>query len=96
MGQRTGKTSNAYRYRPEFSVSKTIVPATTSFRAPALPSACHPDATAVTAELTIARRQDASKKAPLILDGDGLVLKAIAIDGAPLLPPRLSGDTLTS
>jgi aminopeptidase N len=44
----------------------------------------HPDVTVVTAELTVTRREGVSKKAPLILDGDGLVLKKIAIDGAPL------------
>src|SRR5690349_18628930 len=44
----------------------------------------HPDATAVTAELTVARREGVSKKAPLILDGDGLLLKGIAIDDKPL------------
>src|SRR5687767_15902289 len=70
----TGQIFRLEDYRP----SDYLIPRTgLAFR-------LHPDATAVTAELTIVRRQDASKKAPLILDGDGLVLKAIAIDGAPL------------
>jgi aminopeptidase N len=70
----TGQVFRLEDYRP----SDYLIPRTSlTFR-------LHPDATVVTAELTVARRQGASKKAPLILDGDGLVLKAIAIDGTPL------------
>jgi aminopeptidase N len=43
-----------------------------------------PDSTAVVSELTIARRPGAAKNAPLILDGDGLLLKRIELDGKAL------------
>ena len=70
----TGQVFRLEDYRP----SDYLIPRTSlAFR-------LDPDATVVTAELTVARQQGASKKAPLILDGDGLALKKIAIDGAPL------------
>ncbi|MFA6156038.1 aminopeptidase N [Mesorhizobium sp.] len=40
-----------------------------------------PDATRVTAVLTIERREATATSAPLVLDGDGLTLKRIEIDG---------------
>ncbi|MGE0281242.1 MAG: aminopeptidase N [Rhizobiaceae bacterium] len=43
----------------------------------------HPTETRVTAELTIRRTEDAKKSAPLVLDGDGIVLVSLAIDGRP-------------
>jgi aminopeptidase N len=70
----TGQVFRLEDYRP----SDYLIPQTD------LVFRLHPDATVVRAELTVFRRQGASKKAPLILDGDGLVLKAIAIDGEPL------------
>jgi aminopeptidase N len=70
----TGQVFRLEDYHP----SDYLIPTTSlSFR-------LHPDATVVTAELTIARRQGTSKKAPLILVGDGLALKRIEIDGARL------------
>ncbi len=70
----TGQVFRLEDYRP----SDYLIPRTSlAFR-------LHPGKTIVTAELTIARREGVSKKAPLILDGDGLVLKRIEIDGVPL------------
>ncbi|MBA3446402.1 MAG: aminopeptidase N, partial [Pseudaminobacter sp.] len=46
-----------------------------------------PDRTIVTSDLTIQRRAGVDKDAPLILDGDGLVLLSVAIDGRPLQAP---------
>ena len=45
-----------------------------------------PDRTKVVAELTIERRPGADAAAPLILDGDGLVLVRVEIDGVALQP----------
>ena len=70
----TGQVFRLEDYRP----SDYLIPRT------ALTFRLNPDATTVTAELTVVRREGASKKAPLILDGDGLSLKSIAIDGEPL------------
>ncbi|MEP9388805.1 aminopeptidase N [Mesorhizobium sp. KR9-304] len=70
----TGQVFRLEDYRP----SDYIIPQTSlTFR-------LHPDATSVLAELTVARRHGASKNAPLILSGDGLVLKRIELDGLPL------------
>jgi aminopeptidase N len=70
----TGQVFRLEDYRPsDYLIQRTGL----TFR-------LHPDATAVTAELMIARRQGAAKQAPLVLDGDDLVLKSIAIDGEPL------------
>jgi aminopeptidase N len=70
----TGQVFRLEDYRP----SDYLIPRTSLlFR-------LHPDATVVTADLVIARQPGASKKAPLILVGDGLALKRIEIDGAPL------------
>jgi aminopeptidase N len=44
----------------------------------------HPTETRVTADLTIRRAEHAKKSPPLVLDGDGLRLDALAIDGLPL------------
>ncbi len=43
-----------------------------------------PDRTTVVSELEVARRPGAKANAPLILHGDGLLLKRIEIDGKPL------------
>ncbi|RUX04919.1 aminopeptidase N, partial [Mesorhizobium sp. M2A.F.Ca.ET.037.01.1.1] len=43
-----------------------------------------PDATHVTALLTIERREGVAPAAPLVLDGDGLTLLGLAIDGQAL------------
>ncbi len=40
-----------------------------------------PDSTAVVAELEIERREGVAKDAPLVLDGDGLLLKRLEING---------------
>jgi aminopeptidase N len=45
----------------------------------------HPAETRVVAELTIRRAGHAKKSAPLVLDGDGLTLAALAIDGRPAI-----------
>src|SRR5690606_4089705 len=42
-----------------------------------------PDETYVTAKLTVERRKGVAKNAPLALDGDGLDLVALYIDGKP-------------
>ena len=56
-----------------------------------------PGATRVMARLTIERREGAGRQAPLVLDGDGLKLLRLEMDGAPLAgggyeasPDRLS------
>ncbi|RVC02503.1 aminopeptidase N, partial [Mesorhizobium sp. M7A.F.Ca.AU.001.01.1.1] len=56
-----------------------------------------PDATRVTAVLTIERRDGVSASAPLVLDGDGLTLKHIEIDGKKVKPADLlaTPDQLT-
>lgn len=56
-----------------------------------------PDATRVTALLTIERRDGISASAPLVLDGDGLTLKRIEIDGKKVKPADLlaTPDQLT-
>ena len=70
----TGQVFRLEDYRP----SDYLIPRTElTFR-------LSPDRTAVVAELTIARRPGAARNAPLILDGDGLVLKRIEIDGTAL------------
>ncbi|MBX3581323.1 MAG: aminopeptidase N [Rhizobiaceae bacterium] len=45
-----------------------------------------PDATLVRAELSMVRRHGVAAGAPLVLDGDGLILKSVAVDGAALTP----------
>ncbi|MBN9218848.1 MAG: aminopeptidase N [Mesorhizobium sp.] len=56
-----------------------------------------PRATTVTAILTIERRQGVTGSSPLVLDGDGLSLKRIEIDGKMVKPSELaaSPDQLT-
>jgi len=70
----TGQVFKLEDYRP----SDYLIPRTElSFR-------LSPDATEVKAVLTIERRDDVATTAPLVLDGDGLVLKKLDIDGTPL------------
>ncbi len=70
----TGQVFRLEDYRP----SDYLIPRTElTFR-------LSPDSTAVVSELTIARRPGAAKNAPLILDGDGLLLKRIEVDGKAL------------
>lgn len=72
----TGQVFKLEDYRPsDFSIPQTGL----TFR-------LLPDATRVTAVLTIERRDGAAASAPLVLDGDGLLLKRIAIDGRELAP----------
>jgi len=56
-----------------------------------------PDATRVTAVLTIERREGVTASAPLVLDGDGLTLHGVAIDGHALPPEdyQATPDQLT-
>ncbi|MER8516758.1 aminopeptidase N [Mesorhizobium sp. M1060] len=72
----TGQVFKLEDYRPnDFSIPQTRL----TFR-------LSPDATRVTAVLTIERRDGAAASTSLVLDGDGLVLKRIAIDGRELAP----------
>lgn len=72
----TGQVFKLEDYRPsDFSIPQTGL----TFR-------LSPDATGVTAVLAIERRDGAAASASLVLDGDGLVLKRIAIDGRELAP----------
>jgi aminopeptidase N len=72
----TGQVFRLEDYRPsDFLIPRTSL----SFQ-------LDPDATVVTAELMIARREGADAGAPLVLDGEDLALKAIEIDGTPLAP----------
>lgn len=72
----TGQVFKLEDYRPsDFSIPQTGL----TFR-------LSPDATGVTAVLTIERRDGAAASVPLVLDGDGLLLKRIAIDGHELAP----------
>ncbi|BCM18330.1 aminopeptidase N [Mesorhizobium sp. J8] len=67
----TGQVFRLEDYRP----SDYLIPRTSlDFR-------LSPDATHVTALLTIERREGIAASAPLVLDGDGLTLLGIAIDG---------------
>jgi len=43
-----------------------------------------PQETVVTATLTLKRRDGAPADAPLLLDGDGLVLESLLLDGSPV------------
>ncbi|MBN9244159.1 MAG: aminopeptidase N [Mesorhizobium sp.] len=64
----------------DYRASDYLIPATDlSFR-------LSPDATQVTAVLTVERREGVAASVPLVLDGDGLVLKKLSLDGAPLEP----------
>src|SRR5690606_19661684 len=56
-----------------------------------------PERTRVLAELSIARRQQGDAVVPLVLDGDGISLLSIAIDGVALGPAayRATGHSLT-
>ncbi|MBX3575830.1 MAG: aminopeptidase N [Rhizobiaceae bacterium] len=83
----TGQVFRLEDYRP----SDYLIPETRlTFR-------LSPEATTVVAELTIERRAGAKSGAPLVLDGDGLVLTGLAIDGAPAESDRYTAtaDALT-
>ncbi|RUW93625.1 aminopeptidase N [Mesorhizobium sp. M7A.F.Ca.US.010.02.1.1] len=83
----TGQVFKLEDYRPnDYLIPKTDL----TFR-------LSPDATRVTAVLTIERRDDVSVSAPLVLDGDGLTLKRIEIDGKKVKPADLlaTPDQLT-
>ncbi|MGX8008783.1 aminopeptidase N [Mesorhizobium sp. ORM8.1] len=70
----TGHVFRLEDYRPsDYLIPKTSL----DFR-------LSPDATRVTAVLTIARREGVAASAPLVLDGDGLTLLSVAIDGKTL------------
>lgn len=59
--------------------------------------ALDPSATKVRAALTLRPNPAADQPAPLVLDGDGLVLKSLSIDGRPLAPDAFAAtpDRLT-
>ena len=56
-----------------------------------------PESTTVIARLTVERRSDAPIDTPLVLDGDGLVLKRLEVDGKALPPAAFvaTPDSLT-
>lgn len=83
----TGQVFRLEEYRP----SDYLIPRT------GLDFRLSPDATRVTAELVIARREGIAAKTPLVLDGDGLTLIGIEIDGVPLDPSsyEATADGLT-
>ncbi|RAZ80205.1 aminopeptidase N [Mesorhizobium atlanticum] len=83
----TGHVFKLEDYRP----SDYLIPRTSlDFR-------LSPDATHVTALLTIERREGVAATAPLVLDGDGLTLLGVAIDGHVLQAGDYDGtpDRLT-
>ncbi len=67
----TGQVFRLEDYRP----SDYLIPATH------LTFQLSPESTIVVAELTVRRRPGAAQNAPLMLDGDGLELRSIRIDG---------------
>ncbi len=87
MRSDTGQVFRLEDYRP----SDYLIPRThLDFR-------LSPDATLVTADLTIERRAGAAETSPLVLDGDGLELVSLAIDGKPAKPSAFEAtpDSLT-
>ncbi len=50
------------------------------------------DGTRVRAQLTVEPREETAPGTPLVLDGDGLTLSSIAIDGAPLVLSAYASD----
>ena len=83
----TGRVFSLDDYRP----SDYLIPYTT------LAFDLDANATLVTAELAIARREGAPAGTPLVLDGDDLVLRSVEIDGVPLDASAYAatGDGLT-
>ncbi|MHB2265883.1 aminopeptidase N [Aliihoeflea sp. PC F10.4] len=74
----TGKVYRLEDYRAsDYRIEKTML----SFR-------LDPERTRVTATLDISRREDAALDAPLALDGDGLKLISVSLDGNPLTADR--------
>jgi aminopeptidase N len=70
----TGHVFKLEDYRPsDYLIPKTSL----DFR-------LSPDATRISAVLTIERRDGVAASAPLVLDGDGLTLLGVAMDGHPL------------
>jgi len=83
----TGQVYRLEDYRP----SDWLIPRTTLlFR-------LDPERTRVVAELEVERREGAAAGVPLVLDGDGISLLSIAIDGEPLDPGHYiaTGESLT-
>jgi aminopeptidase N len=83
----TGQVFRLEDYRP----SSFLIPATDlTFR-------LSPDATGVVSKLTVERRDNTPLDTPLVLDGDGLVLKRLEIDGATVAPSAFvaTSDSLT-
>ena len=76
----TGQVFRLEDYRP----SDYLIP-TTNLR-----FQLSPDSTIVTATLRMRRRETAARDAPLILDGDGLVLRSAAINGKMLAAEAFS------
>jgi aminopeptidase N len=64
----------------DYAPSDWLIPATDlCFR-------LEPDRTRVLATLTVRARDGVASPGPLVLDGDGLALRSVAIDGVPLAP----------
>ncbi len=83
----TGQVFRLEDYRP----SDYLIPLTElDFR-------LSPEATRVTAVLTLERREDVAEGTPLVLDGDGLALVALEIDGKAAAPDAFEAtpDRLT-
>jgi aminopeptidase N len=87
MRSDTGQVFRLEDYRP----SEYLIPLTH------LDFNLSPEATLVTAELTIERRAGVPDTAPLVLDGDGLELAGLAIDGKSAKPAdfEAAADRLT-
>ena len=85
MRKDTGQIFRIEDYRP----SDYLIPRTT------LTFDLSPEATIVTAELTIERRDGVAANTPLVLDGDELKLVSLAVDGVPAAAYRAEPNRLT-
>ena len=81
IGKSTMRSDTGHVFRLEdYRPSDWLIPETKlTFR-------LAPERTKITAELTIERRDGARRDAPLKLDGDGLRLTGLRIDGQPVAP----------
>ena len=70
-------------------------PSDYTIRATSLSFALDPQATIVTADLDIERREAVEPGTPLVLDGDELVLVSVAIDGVPSTSHEATAQRLT-
>ncbi|MDP3897419.1 MAG: aminopeptidase N, partial [Mesorhizobium sp.] len=82
MRSDTGQVFRLEDYRP----SDYLIPETRlSFR-------LSPDATRIVAQLTIERREGIAAGTPLVLDGDGLTLASLRIDGEPVAADAFTAE----